>query len=155
MKSQGYSIVDNMFEQDTESAIKLEQNGRTSAGPTSRHINIRYFWLKDRTKAENISIRHCPTLQMLADFFTKPLQGSLFKRFCVVILGHKHIDTLALIASSDTQTEERVEDDRRSNAIGTCAPINGIGTDDTDNNSTDMHGAYAFDSQCKCIRNLG
>ena len=118
-----------MFEQDTESAIKLEQNGRTSAGPTSRHINIRYFWLKDRTKAENISIRHCPTLQMLADFFTKPLQGSLSIRFRAVILGHEHVNTLALITSPDTQTEERVGDSRRSNAIDTGAPISSIDID--------------------------
>ena len=31
---------------------------------------------------------------MLADFFTKPLQGSLFRKFRDVIMGHKHIDSL-------------------------------------------------------------
>ena len=31
---------------------------------------------------------------MLADFFTKPLQGHLFRRFRDVILGHCHVDTL-------------------------------------------------------------
>jgi hypothetical protein len=30
------------------SAIKLEKNGRSSAGRQSRHIDIRYFFLKDR-----------------------------------------------------------------------------------------------------------
>jgi hypothetical protein len=34
---------------------------------------------------------------MLADFFTKPLQGSLFRKFREVIMGHKHIDTLKQI----------------------------------------------------------
>jgi hypothetical protein len=103
-------VSSNVLEQDNESAIKLATNGRTSAGPKSRHIHIRYFWLKDRIKSGDITIRHCPTHQMLADFFTKPLQGSLFRRFKAVVLGQQHVDTLHdTIAES---LEERVEDGR-------------------------------------------
>jgi hypothetical protein len=94
MEAQGYTVSNNVLEQDNESAIRLAKNGRTSAGPKSRHIDIRYFWLKDRIKSGDITIRHCPTLQMLADFFTKPLQGNLFRRFKSVVLGHSHVDTL-------------------------------------------------------------
>ena len=108
--AQGYDVHTNIFEQDNESAIRLEKNGRTSAGPKSRHINIRYFWLKDRVISEGITIRHCPTLQMLADFFTKPLQGNLFKQFKSVLLGHQHIDTLS--AAIAEPLEERVGDKR-------------------------------------------
>ena len=69
LKEQGYDIVQNVSEQDNESATKLEINGRMSAGPRSRHIDIRYFWIKDRTKAVGIKVFHCPpTLQMLGDF---------------------------------------------------------------------------------------
>jgi hypothetical protein len=95
LEAQGYDLEENVLEQDNESAIKLEKNGRTSAGPKSRHIDIRYFWIKDRLYGEDILVRHCPTLQMLADFFTKPLQGALFRRFRDVLLGYKHVDTLA------------------------------------------------------------
>jgi hypothetical protein len=68
LEAQGYKIAENYFEQDNESAMKLEKNGRMSAGPSSRHINIRHFWIKDRAKEAGINIRHCPTLQMLGDF---------------------------------------------------------------------------------------
>jgi hypothetical protein len=86
-------------------------NGRTSAGPKSRHIDIlRYFWLKDRVKSGDITIRHCPTFQMLADFFTKPLQGNLFRCFKAVVLGHQHVDTLRETIAE--LLEERVEDKR-------------------------------------------
>jgi hypothetical protein len=78
LEAQGYPIKKNLFEQDNESAIRLEKNGRSSAGKQYRHINIRYFFLKDRIKADGIQINHCPTEEMLADFLTKPLQGSLF-----------------------------------------------------------------------------
>ena len=59
MEAQGYAIVENMYEQDNQSAIRLETNGRASAGPRSRHIDIRYFWMKDRVRADGITIRHC------------------------------------------------------------------------------------------------
>ena len=75
LESQGYSIMENYLEQDNESAIKLATNGRSSAGPRSRHIDIRYFWIKDRTKASGIQIRHCPTLQMLGDFLPSLCKG--------------------------------------------------------------------------------
>jgi hypothetical protein len=106
LEAQGHKIEDNAFEQDNESAIKLEKNGRTSAGPKSRHINIRYFFIKDRVKAEGMTIRHGPTLKMIADFFTKPLQGKLFLKLRSVIMGHVHINSLN--DEDSLQTEERV-----------------------------------------------
>jgi hypothetical protein len=106
MEAQGYVLKENMFEQDNESAIKLEKNGRMSAGQKSRHLNIRFFFIKERSEELGIKIRHCPTLVMLADFFTKPLQGHLFRMFRDVILGYKHVDTLTQIPS--TTVEERV-----------------------------------------------
>jgi hypothetical protein len=108
MEEQGYPISQCFLEQDNESAIKLEKNGRSSCGPKSRHINIRYFFIKDRIKTEGITIRHCPTLKMLADFFTKPLQGTLFRKFRNVILGYEHVDTLTELV--DTAAQERVRE---------------------------------------------
>jgi hypothetical protein len=120
MEAQGYTIDESYLEQDNESAIKLEKNGRSSAGAKSRHIDIRYFWIKDRTQAHGISIRHCPTLHMLADFFTKPLQGALFRKFRDIILGYKHVNSLALIPTSEP--EERVGGSDQSAEIGTDGP---------------------------------
>ena len=62
--------------------------------------------MKDRVKTEGITIMYCPTEQMLADFFTKPLQGSLFEKLRKVLMGHAHINTLS--SSSLLPVEERV-----------------------------------------------
>ena len=107
MSAQGYPIKQSYFAQDNESAIKLERNGRTSAGQRSRHIDIRYFWITDRLKTDNITLHHCPTEAMLADFLTKPLQGALFRKFRDAILGYTHMSSLhqPILSSS----EERVE----------------------------------------------
>jgi Reverse transcriptase (RNA-dependent DNA polymerase) len=107
MTAQGYPPKTNFLEQDNESAIKLEVNGRTSAGAKSRHLNIRYFWIKENLEDFHIHVRHCRTLKMLADFFTKPLQGALFRIFRDIILGKNRI--ISLDSIPDLLVEERVE----------------------------------------------
>ena len=80
IEAQGsYKIKDNDLHQDNMSAMRMEKNGRKLAGQKSRHINIRYFFIKDKVQSTKLNILHCPTDKMIADFFTKPLQGALFK----------------------------------------------------------------------------
>ena len=109
-----------MIYQDNESAILLEKNGKLSSGKQTRHIEIRFFLLTDNVDKGKINIEYCPTEKMIADFFTKPLQGHLFHRFKAVVLGHQHTNSLqSIIAHS---FEERVEerDDQLNSDNGNC-----------------------------------
>lgn len=72
--------------QDNMSTMSLIANGRGSANRT-RHINIRYFFVKDRVEAKEVVVKHMPTQDMLADLFTKPLQGSLFRKLRGAVIG--------------------------------------------------------------------
>ena len=65
----------------------LENNGRMSCGKGSKHIHIRYFFITDRIKKKEFRVEHCPTKEMIADYYTKPLQGGLFYKFRDLILG--------------------------------------------------------------------
>ena len=87
LREQGKELETNVFFQDNESAIKLARNGRKSSKDKTRHITIRYFFITDVLKRENIQMRHCPTTRMLADLYTKPLQGTLFVNMRNVIMG--------------------------------------------------------------------
>jgi hypothetical protein len=108
LAEQGYKLTENVFYQDNQSAIRLEKNGRASCGQKSRHINIRYFFMQDCFESEGVSVVYCPTDKMLANFFTKPLQGSLFRNFRAVLLGqHCHVNTLTKFPLPPS--EERVE----------------------------------------------
>jgi hypothetical protein len=116
MEKQGFKLVQNVFNQDNQSTMKFLKNGRKSCGPNSRHIDIRYFFIKDRLELDEFTVVYCPTEQMLADFFTKPLQGSLFRRLREAVMGRMHIDTLKDIVSAKSQervgegvTEEKSE----------------------------------------------
>jgi len=87
LEGQGFTVHDNVVYQDNLSAMQLEKNGRSSSGRRTRHINIRYFFISDRVKSGDIRIEHCPTDDMIGDFFTKPLQGSKFRKFRQMILN--------------------------------------------------------------------
>jgi hypothetical protein len=108
MKEQGYTLEDNVLLQDNQSAMKMEKNGRNSCTGNSRHVDIRYFFVKDRVDKGKVRIEYCPTSSMLADYFTKPLQGSLFHKMRRVVMGWDHIDTLQNDNPSP-MPEERVE----------------------------------------------
>ena len=119
MKEQGYQLKTNDIYQDNQSAIKMERNGRNSCTGNSRHIHIRYFFVKDRQDKGEIDIKYCPTENMLADFFTKPLQGTLFERFRAVIMGHAHISTLS------TPFKERVRISNDDEKLKSEIKVNG------------------------------
>ena len=63
------------------------ENGKVSTGKRSRAINIRYFFVTDCVSKNLVNIKHCPTEDMVADYFTKPLQGGKFIKFRDTILG--------------------------------------------------------------------
>ena len=88
LEAQGIDIEVNKVFQDNQSAILLEVNGKRSSSSRTRALNIRYFFVTDQVEAGNISIEYCPTKEMIADFFTKPLQGKTFTRFKKFIMGN-------------------------------------------------------------------
>jgi hypothetical protein len=87
LDAQGYGAKELIVYQDNKSAILLENNGRTSSSKRTRHINIRYYFVTDRIAQGEVSIEYCPTKEMVADFFTKPLQGAAFIAFRDYILN--------------------------------------------------------------------
>ena len=88
MEAQGYEIKKNILYQDNKSAILLETNGKRSSSKRTRAINIRYFFITDQIEKGNVTVEYCPTGDMVADFFTKPLQGKQFRKLKKLIMGH-------------------------------------------------------------------
>ena len=87
LKYQDYNIKEKMLYQDNQSAIKMEVNGSNSCTGNSHHINVRYIFVHDRIKKGHLKVIYCPTEKMVSGFFTKPLQGVIFKKFRSVIMG--------------------------------------------------------------------
>ena len=75
--AQGYDMPPAKVYQDNMSSMALELRGASKSDKT-RHVNIRYFWVKDRIDNNEISVEYKPTDEMIADVLTKPLQGKKF-----------------------------------------------------------------------------
>ena len=91
MEAQGYPIEKNILYQDNKASILLEENGKRSSSKRTRAFNIRYFFLTDQIEKGNLSVAYCPTLEMIADCMSKPLQGGLFHKFRKMIMGHDQV----------------------------------------------------------------
>jgi hypothetical protein len=87
IEAQGFNVDDSILYQDNLSAMLLEKNDKQSSSKRTKHIRVRYFFIKDRIGNGDISVKHCPTGEMVGDHFTKPLQGAQFRKFRAAIQG--------------------------------------------------------------------
>ena len=73
---------------DNQSAIFTSNNPETSQ--RSKHLEIRWFRIRDYIKDLSIQVRHVSTGDNIADFFTKSLQGhESFGRFREFLMGRQ------------------------------------------------------------------
>ena len=63
--------------------------------------------MKDLVEKGDVKIQFCPTEKMIADFFTKPQKGSLFRHFRDFVLGHRPMSELKLWKDA-VESKERV-----------------------------------------------
>jgi hypothetical protein len=74
--------------QDNLSTKALMERGR-SASARTRHVNIRFFFVKDRMDCGEVQVEYLPTDEMVADLLTKPVQGELFRKLRAKLLNLK------------------------------------------------------------------
>ena len=83
--------------QDNMATISMIKNG--AGGGRSKHIKIRFGWLKERLDDGDFEVEHKSTKLMLADGATKPKQGMEFESFKIGVGVKLH----------NQDTKERVE----------------------------------------------
>jgi hypothetical protein len=87
LRNQGYKVKNGLLYQDNQAAMLIQNHGVLSRRRRSRHIDIRFFFIKDRIDKGEMEIAFCGTNEMTADYLTKPLQGEKFRGFRNEILG--------------------------------------------------------------------
>jgi hypothetical protein len=63
---------------DSTSAISVAKNPVLPS--RTKHIDVRYHFLRDNVEKGNIDLNHVPTEKQLADILTKPLDQATFAR---------------------------------------------------------------------------
>jgi hypothetical protein len=85
----GYNIGPAIIQQDNKSTAAMISNGRSKSDKT-RHVKIRYFWVKQNIDRGEVKIVYTPTNDVIADILTKPLQGTRFKELREKLLNWKY-----------------------------------------------------------------
>ena len=65
----------------------MENNGKYLSSKQTKHINITYFFINNRVNKGEVSVVWCTTGDMIGEYMTKPLQGTLFRKFRDQIMG--------------------------------------------------------------------
>jgi len=79
MQSQGYNIEIIELCQDNKSTQLLKNNGCFLSEKRTKHIKVKFFFIKDRVDGGEMRIIHCLTEEMWADIMTKTLQLRAFR----------------------------------------------------------------------------
>ena len=69
-------------------------------------MSIRYFYAKDLVDRGKVTIEYCPAEKIIANFFTKLLQGALCTNFRDVILGYEPV--LSIFPEKSNNSKECV-----------------------------------------------
>jgi hypothetical protein len=86
LKEQGCVTGAVTVYQDNMSCMAMVARGRSAAEKT-RHIDIRYFWVKERVDEGEVAIEHLGTERMYANVLTKSLQGGQYHREVKMMTG--------------------------------------------------------------------
>jgi hypothetical protein len=75
----------------------------------------------DRIASREVKVEYCPTGEMIADYFTKPLQGTLFRKFRDFIMNVDPLPSMKCIEDRRSVLEndpEDLEPEHDSNDVG-------------------------------------
>ncbi|CAI7755823.1 unnamed protein product [Closterium sp. NIES-54] len=73
---------------DNQSAIRIaNKNGFANR---TKHIALRYFFVKDEIEKGRLELSYCLTSEMAADYLTKKLEKSKFE-YCMLLIGQSHV----------------------------------------------------------------
>ncbi|CAI7803213.1 unnamed protein product [Closterium sp. NIES-53] len=78
---------------DNQSAIRIAN--KSGFANRTKHIALRYFFVKDEIEKGRLELSYCPTSKMAADYLTKKLGKQKFE-YCMLLTGQGHV------TSSDT-----------------------------------------------------
>jgi hypothetical protein len=82
----------------------LLEKGPSSTGRT-KWINVKHFWVKQYVENGKVKLKYVPSLELLADGFTKPLAKKTFFRWRARVLNHGDCDIEVQGMSQNESTE--------------------------------------------------
>ena len=70
------------IEIQSDSSTANSLTDRLGAGQRTKHIDTRYFWIRERVQDGDLSVKKVPTAKNCADVGTKPVSASVPQQHC-------------------------------------------------------------------------
>ncbi len=86
----GYNVGPAIVFQDNTSTMTILENGIAN-GRNTKHINIRYYFVRERIEVNEIKLVYLYTRHMIADMLTKPLTKEQFSFLRDLLVGSRAI----------------------------------------------------------------
>ena len=77
-----------VIREDNKAAIDMVNDGATTSDRT-KHVHIRNSFIGQFIDSNEIDVEYCPTNEMAADIYTKPLQKAQFVYLRDYLLGYR------------------------------------------------------------------
>jgi hypothetical protein len=95
--------------QDNTSTMQIAKSG-TGSFKRSKHIKVRYFWIKGLIDAGRVFLTYLATALMLADILTKPITGSRFLILVRRLLGWNQLPGGGPLGATVVADSEGIDD---------------------------------------------
>jgi hypothetical protein len=86
MEEIGYPQGTVRISQDNQCAMQLMKVG-TGSFKRSKHVKVRYFWLKELIDEGRVQIYYVPSEVLVSDALTKPITGARFRALRLLLIG--------------------------------------------------------------------
>ena len=77
-----------VIREDNKAAIDMVNDGATTSDRT-KHVHIRNSFIGQFIDSNDIDVEYCPTNEMVADIYTKPLPKAQFVYLRDYLLGYR------------------------------------------------------------------
>ncbi len=85
IKELGYNTIAPIVHEDNLAVINMVRNNNNN-NKGMKHVKMKYYFVNQHVKNEEINLIWCKTEEMVADLFTKPLTGQLYEKFKNIIV---------------------------------------------------------------------
>lgn len=89
LKDMGFPQPRTVLYEDNQGCVALSKNAMTSS--RSKHIDIKFHYVREMVSAGNVEVIFCPTDQMLADSLTKALPEETLVKLRDMVNGEAHL----------------------------------------------------------------
>ena len=108
LEAQGFQVNNNIVYKDNQSTMQLAKQQNQIKWKTNKTYKYKIFFVTDKIKSGEVNVEYCPTEMMVADFYTKTLQGKLFRIFINMILNINDPDIDTYVRSTYAKSKHKM-----------------------------------------------